>query len=96
MAHVVVGDCLDAYEKVVDLMAEGMTPDLIIIDFGRNWQTGERFAQSLDALTLAVPVIIISEYGDENMIGEGLAAHGAMCLSKPFEPQELISHDLHF
>ena len=86
----VVDDCLDAYEKLIEFDEIGNLPDLLIIDFGRHKENGERFVRNYTGLHLFVPLIIIAEYGDESMIGEELTAKSTLCISKPFEPQELM------
>nr|MBF0221903.1 response regulator [Desulfobulbaceae bacterium] len=87
----VVTDCLEAYEKLVELEGVGELPELLIVDFGRNKANSERFVESLTQSRLSVPVIIIAEYGDEWMVAEGVLGKSGVFLAKPFEPQELMS-----
>lgn len=87
----VVEDCLEAYEKFLEFEAQGNPPNLLIIDFGRNTANSERFVKNLAGSDISVPVLIIAEYGDECLVGDRLLAKSSMYLSKPFEPQELMT-----
>jgi two-component system nitrogen regulation response regulator GlnG len=81
-------ELLDAFER---LLMEGALPQLIISDIRMPGVTGFDFLERLEAMGVAVPVILISAFCDEPTLRRA-AELGATCvLSKPFDMDVLRS-----
>jgi CheY-like chemotaxis protein len=68
-------------------------PQLIIMDVMMPKGNGLRALRRLkdNALTAAIPVILTSGF-DVNTLGECAQEHASCLLSKPFTPEQILSH----
>ena len=64
-------------------------PDLAIIDHAMPGMNGIEVARAL-AASSAVPVIFLSEHGDETIVNEAISAGALTYLVKPIDPQQLL------
>lgn len=64
-------------------------PDLAILDHAMPAMNGIEVARAL-AASSAVPVIFLSEHGDETIVNEAICAGALTYLIKPFDPQQLL------
>ncbi|AUW59336.1 hybrid sensor histidine kinase/response regulator [Sphingobium sp. SCG-1] len=71
-------------EAALQLVAEGLTPDLLISDHLMPGMSGTDLAQTLQGLLPRLPVLIVSGYADVEGIAPGLPR-----LAKPFRSAEL-------
>lgn len=77
-------------EHAQDLLRETM-PDLILLDWMLPGTNGLEFARKLksDALTKAIPIIMLTARGDEYDKVRGLEVGADDYVTKPFSPREL-------
>jgi CheY-like chemotaxis protein len=64
--------------------------DLVIADVCIDGQTPSAVADRLRVLCPHVPVLFISGYSQEHLLGNGLLDDGAAFLAKPFSPPTLL------
>jgi PAS domain S-box-containing protein len=71
-------------EAAVDLVAKGMSPDLLVTDHLMPGMTGVHLIEALRETLLELPALIISGYADVEAIAPGIPR-----LTKPFRSVEL-------
>jgi DNA-binding response OmpR family regulator len=67
------------------------TIDLVTIETGSPYQDGVRSCQRIRQLNPWLPLIIVSDRGDEEHVVRGLGAAADDYIRKPFSPHELLA-----
>jgi two-component system, response regulator PdtaR len=83
-------DVLEAFDAVSALELCSTRPvSVAIVDYSMPGMNGIEFAR-LNAARTAVPVIFLSGYSDEEIVGEAIAAGAMTYLVKPVETKHLL------
>lgn len=87
----VAGDGLEAIDKV-----EGSIPDLILMDVKMPNMNGLEAAHAIMARHPGIPIIMMTAYGEIEVVRQALQAGVKRCISKPFDIATLrnMVHDL--
>jgi len=72
------------------ILAASSHPDLVVLDIGLPTISGLQVLHTLasESATSAIPVLIVSSYGD--LIGREHSARAAGSITKPFEPSGFL------
>jgi CheY-like chemotaxis protein len=90
-----VGDGDQLVEHLRESRQEHGLPDLLVLDHRMPGRTGLEVLETLGAVGLEIPVILISAFGDE--IRQVAQARGARAvLDKPFDPHDLLTAIYYF
>ena len=74
----------------IDRLVEHESPDIVLLDFSKSEWAGMRLTQRLSS-DLGVPVIVLSEKGDDNSVARAFDMGASDYLVKPFSPTELVA-----
>lgn len=80
-----VGDGVEAWEELVS----GPQPDVMILDINMPRLSGLELLRRLEAAGRRVPTIVVSGYGDRDVLLELLQLRVADYLDKPLDPNEV-------
>jgi two-component system cell cycle sensor histidine kinase/response regulator CckA len=75
--------------EAIDLVSSGAAVDLLLTDVVMPGMSGGALAEHLVALRPGLPVLFMSGYSDEDVMGRGGIAPGRGVLEKPFTAGEL-------
>jgi len=76
----IAGDGLDAIDKV-----EEMVPDLILMDVKMPNMNGLEATQEIMLRNPGIPIIMMTAYGEIEVVKQALQAGVKRCISKPFD-----------
>ncbi|MDD3899050.1 MAG: response regulator [Syntrophomonadaceae bacterium] len=76
----IAGDGLDAIDKV-----EEMVPDLILMDVKMPNMNGLEATQEIMLRNPGIPIIMMTAYGEIEVVKQALDAGVKRCISKPFD-----------
>ncbi|MDD4170907.1 MAG: response regulator [Syntrophomonas sp.] len=76
----IAGDGLDAIDKV-----EEMVPDLILMDVKMPNMNGLEATQEIMLRNPGIPIIMMTAYGEIEVVKQALEAGVKRCISKPFD-----------
>jgi CheY-like chemotaxis protein len=81
----------EAYKKVLELAANNMPPDLILMDIRMPRMTGYEACERIKAneMLREIPIVFLSAKGQESEIKTGLEAGATAYIIKPFAPDQL-------
>jgi AmiR/NasT family two-component response regulator len=83
-------DVLEAFDAVTALeLCSSHSVSVAIVDYGMPGMNGIEFAR-LNATQTAVPVIFLSGYSDDEIVGEAIAAGAMTYLVKPVDTTHLL------
>lgn len=81
---------LDAFEMIDKLKASNNPVDLLLTDIQLPGLTGLELIERLANLKLSLPTIVITGYGDKEMVIKLMRSGCAEYIDKPFEPEDLV------
>ncbi|MFK7964931.1 MAG: PleD family two-component system response regulator [Burkholderiaceae bacterium] len=92
-------DCLSDGSSVIDYMASGKRPDLILLDRMLPGLSGDKLLDCFqaDESWSTIPVLVVSAISDTHEVAGMLASGASGYITKPFVPVELarqINHQL--
>lgn len=76
-------------EEALEVLRSGTAVDLLVTDVVMPGMSGGALGQHLDRIRPGLPILFISGYAGEDVIGRGLLTAGRPFLQKPFTPDEL-------
>jgi CheY-like chemotaxis protein len=83
-------DGQEALERILKARSNGNPVELLITDIQMPRLTGMELIDELNRQEIGIPVLVITGYGDEQMITE-LASKGCdEYLDKPFDDEDLV------
>lgn len=85
------GNGLELLEGVEAMRARGALPDVIVSDLRMPGASGLDLLEKLEVLEVAVPVILVSAFCDEETLARATLLGAACVLSKPFDMDLLRS-----
>jgi DNA-binding response OmpR family regulator len=87
--------CTESVAKAMDGVYHSFDPDVVLSDFSMPGEDGldliREFRKAPSARAVAVPVLILSGHTEEDWRARVLAAGAVDVITKPFDPDLLIS-----
>jgi len=87
--------CVDSVAAAMDCVYSSFDPDVVLTDYSMPVANGlefiRQFRKAPSSRAIAVPIIVISGYSEENWRARSLAAGAADLMTKPFDPAVLIT-----
>jgi two-component system, NtrC family, C4-dicarboxylate transport response regulator DctD len=87
--------CADSVAQAMKGVSQSFDPDVVVTDFAMPGADGfdliREFRMVPSTRAVAVPILVLSGHGGDNWRVRALAAGAADWLTKPFEPDVLIT-----
>lgn len=79
--------------KGLEMLEEGIEPDLIMLDIMMPGMDGLQVLQRLkaDPETRAIPVVLLTALAQENVVVQGIKLGAKDYVRKPFHPKDLMT-----
>jgi DNA-binding NtrC family response regulator len=84
-----VVEALSVDEALRVLNANGNGIDLVLIDYTRSRMNGLDLLKRIRKFNISVPVVIMTAYLDDGLVGEALRNNCNSFIEKPFSPDQL-------
>jgi len=84
-------DGMDALNKIIELKESYKAVDLLITDIYMPDMSGIELIDALEKNEISIPIIVITGYGDKEMILDLMRKGCSDYIEKPFNAQELIA-----
>lgn len=81
---------LEAFEMINKLEASDNPVDLLLTDIQLPGLTGLELIEKLANLKLSLPILVITGYGDKEMVIKLMRSGCSEYIDKPFEPEDMV------
>ncbi|MEE4358956.1 MAG: SpoIIE family protein phosphatase [Desulfococcaceae bacterium] len=80
-----------ALEMIEEMMQQGKQPDLLVTDIQMPLLTGMELIDALSARDIRIPVLVMTGFGDKEMLIELMRRGCSEYIDKPFEPDDITA-----
>ncbi len=80
-----------ALEMIEEMMQQGKEPDLLVTDIQMPLLTGMELIDALSARDIRIPVLVMTGFGDKEMLIELMRKGCSEYIDKPFEPDDITA-----